>query len=127
MSTIGNFHDYHRLIDRHKRSFNIYHKKEGFRDVDTTRWVNEQWDLPVVIQGAIWFVNYKDLKRYPDFELTTSDMKLITSTNLLNSFVPNLKDKVVFENNDYYIKNIVNQEYYGNFYIIFLEKVQHQI
>ena len=125
--SIGQFHNYSNLISRHKRQFQLAHKKDGFRDPDTTRFINENWETPVDVQGVLWFVTYRDFKRYPDFELTTSDIKIITTSELLNSFEPIIKDKLEYDGEIYYIKHIIKQLYYGNFYILLLTKVNFEI
>jgi len=121
------FHNYHNLINRHKRSFSLAHKLAPTRNPITNKMVTEVWDTPVNVQGALWFVTEKDLKRYPDEKLSTSDMKLITSTTLLSGFIPNLIDKLEVDSDIYYIKKIIKQVHYGNYYIIFLTKEYKQI
>jgi hypothetical protein len=124
---IGQFHNYHNLIDRHKRSFSLAHKLAPARNPVTSKMVIEVWDNPVNIQGALWFVTNEDLKKYPDEKLSLSDMKLITSTTLLNGFIPKLIDKLEIDSNIYYIKKIIKQVHYGNYYIMFLSKEYKQI
>jgi hypothetical protein len=115
------------MINRNKRSFSLAHKLTPARDSITSKIVTEVWSDPINVQGALWFVTYQDLKRYPDEKLSTSDMKLITSTDLLNGFVPKLIDKLEVDSDIYYIKKIIKQVYYGNYYIIFLTKEYKQI
>lgn len=124
---IGKFHNFHNLINRHKRSFQLSHKKNSFRDPDSTRYISDTWDIPVNVEGALWFVTYKDIKRYPDFELKNSDIKVISSTDLLNGFIPQVKDKLEHEGQIYYLKHIIKQTYYGNFYILLFTDVHFEI
>lgn len=125
--SVGNFHNFHNLIARHKRTIEIAHWIAPYRDEDTTRAVKEGWEDSVTIEGALWYATYRDLKRYPNFELTGGELRLTTSTNMLNDFELRLKDKIEFEGKIFFIKHIIKQTHYGNFLIAFLSTVNSQL
>jgi len=116
------FHNYQSLIVSHKRSFYLQVKGSDFVDPDTSRMVTGTYGNPIECSAVFETITEKDFKNYPDFNLTTSDIKLITTPKLINYLTINIKDKISYNGVVYWVYRIINHVFYGNYYIIFLKK-----
>lgn len=116
------FHNYIGLISRHKRSFSIQKYAGDVRSGISTRFGGGSYGTAVECEGVFETVTKKDYNRYPDMEVIKSDMKLITSPDLLNGFDIQPKDRITYQGKNYWVYKIVDKAYYGNFYVIVLTK-----
>ena len=114
------FHNFSALIRSHDRPFTLLIKQAGSRSANTSRFQAGIYSSGTKCRGAFETITEKDLQKYPDFELTSSDMKITTTPELLSGVEPNIKDKVIYNGVTYWVKRVINKVHYGNFYIIFL-------
>jgi len=116
------FHNFSPLISRYKRPFQLIQIKDGSRVNSTSRFENSEFELPTNCEGVFETISEKDFKRYPDFELKTSDLKVTCTPAMLNNVIPKLKDNILYSNVYFHIIQIIDHSYYGNYYILFLRK-----
>lgn len=122
------FHNFENLIKRHKRAFQITQKTGSGTIIDsTTRFRKRDYGTPVNVEGVFETITEKDYKRYPDIEHTNSNMKVTSTPNLLNSLIPQVKDKITYNSLDYWVIKVHNEVHYGNYYILFLEKIEYDV
>ena len=121
------FHDYHRMIARHKRPFILYKYIGGDRNTGTTRYEDGDYQDGVEVEGVWETITNEDLKRYPDLEVSGGDMKIITTPILMKNNTLNIKDKLYYQNRTFKIIKIVDDEYYGNFFRVFLKDEHFRI
>jgi hypothetical protein len=122
------FHNFEKLISRHKRSFQISQKTgSGIVSNSTTRYQKRDYDTPVSVEGVFETISEKDYKRFPDIEHINSSMKVTTTPKLLNGLTPEIKDKITYNSVDYWLNKVHNEVHYGNYYILFLEKIEYDV
>ena len=121
------FHNFAPLITTHERTFNLIQKNPAVRDPTTTRMKPETDATPVKCHGVFETITEKDYKRYPDFELVHSDLKLTTTPEKLKGITPNTKHKITYNGITYWVYRIINKVYYGNYYIIFLKEEESKL
>lgn len=114
------FNNYTTLIKSHQRDFQIYQKSAGSRVATTSRYQKGDYGNAINARGVFMYITAEDYERYPDFELDSSDMKLISTPEMLN-ITPALKDRIVYNGVNYWAYKIINRVHYGNFYLIFLK------
>jgi hypothetical protein len=115
------------MISKDKRDFVIYKAKEGSENILTTRYEGGSFEDGVQVSGCWETITKDDLFRNPDLEILKGDMKIITTPDLMNNIEPTIKDKVMYNNDNYIIVKIVNDVHYGNFYRIFLKKEIYRV
>lgn len=116
------FHNYKPLITMHKRPFQISKWNKDTRDPNTTRFGGGHYSSPVNCEGVIATITKLDYERHPDFEIHTSDLKLITSSDYMNGIVIEVKDKIIFDDLTYWVHKLLDRAYYGNYIIAILKK-----
>jgi hypothetical protein len=122
------FHNFERLINKHKRTFQISQKTgSGIVSNSTTRYQKRDYGTPVNVNGVFETITEKDYKRFPDIEHINSSLKVTTTPTLLNDLIPQIKDKITYNNVDYWLNKVHNEVYYGNYYILFLEKIEYDV
>ena len=122
MTIIMAFNDYSSMIRNHSRSFLLIPKSNGVRDPDTSRFRKGGNDTAIKCQGVFETVTEKDFKKYPDFEITSGDLKLITTPEMIKKHEPQVKEEINYNGKPYWINKVLNRVHYGNFYVIFLKE-----
>jgi len=121
------FNNFAPLIRSHKREFILISRTSGVRDPLTSRFRKGSADDGIKCNGVFETVTEKDLKKHPDFELLSSDLKLTTTPEMIKKHIPTLKEKIVYNGLTYWTHRIVNKVHYGNYYIIFLKKEETSV
>jgi hypothetical protein len=121
------FHNFNSLIARHKRDFVLYKAKTGSKSAVTTRYEGGSYEDGVQVSGCWETITKDDLERNPDLEIIKGNMKILTTPDLMSGIIPDIKDKILYNNNSYIIIKIIDDVYYGNFYRIFLKKENYRV
>jgi hypothetical protein len=115
------------MISKHKRDFVLYKAKPGNTSSATTRFEGGSYEDGVTVSGCWETITKDDIERNPELEIIIGDMKIITTPDLMNGTVPSIKDKILYNNNNYIIMKIIDDVHYGNFYRIFLKKEKYRV
>lgn len=115
------------MIARHKRPFTLYKAKSGSLNTLTTRFEDGDYENGVNCFGVWETITNEDLERYPDLEQSGGDIKLITTPILMNGLTLDMKDKLIYQNRTFKIIKIVDDEYYGNFFRVFLKDIHYRL
>jgi len=122
------FHDYHRMIARHKREFDLHKKKSGTTNPATARFEIGGYEDPVTVEGVFEALNMtEDLSAGRDGEHIHADMKLTTTPRLLDGNEISVKDRVVYNGVTYFVHKIRNDVHYGNFLFAYLRKMEGNV
>ena len=121
------FHDYHYMISLHKRAFELYKKQAGATNSNTARYETGTHTGPFSCEGVFETVTHKELKAIADGEHIEADMKLLTTPTLLAGQTVDLKDKIIYSGRTFFVTKIRDDEYYGNYFIIYLKKEEGNV
>lgn len=122
------FHDYHFLINMHKRQFSLYKAITGATNPNTTRYEpGGHSSTPISLYGVFETVTEKELEGFGDGEHIFSDLKLLISGTQLGSNTISIKDKIVYNGTVYFVVKIRDYTHYGNFLIVYLKKEEGNV
>jgi hypothetical protein len=114
----------------HRRTFNLYPKTSGAVNPITGRYEPGAYsDTPVVCEGVFEALpRKKTLDATLEGEHVKSEMRLLTTPDLLAAGTEiHLKDKIVYDSVVYFVSEIKDERFYGNFLDIRLTKEEGNV